>query len=129
MVRRPQAFYHGSQPWPFAKGAGSNPMGRKTMSILQSAVASIALTATLLSSAASADTFAYVANADSNDINAFRVEPANGKIEAVETVAFPGVEKAGLSTPLAVSPDRHFLFAGLRAEPYVVLSFAIDAKS
>ena len=99
------------------------------MSILQSAVASIALTATLLSSAASADTFAYVANADSNDINVFRVEPANGKIEAVETVAFPGVEKAGLSTPLAVSPDRHFLFAGLRAEPYVVLSFAIDAKS
>ena len=92
------------------------------MSMLQSAVASVALTAALLSSAASADTFAYVANADSNDINVFRVEPANGKIEAVETVAFPGVEKAGLSTPLAVSPDRHFLFAGVRAEPYVVLS-------
>jgi 6-phosphogluconolactonase len=102
------------------------------MSRSASAVASIVLTAALLSRAASADTFAYVANADSNDISVFRVEPASGKVEAVETVetvAFPGVEKPGSSTPLAVSPDKHFLFAGVRAEPYVVLSFAIDAKS
>jgi 6-phosphogluconolactonase len=99
------------------------------MSKSPSAVASIALTAALLSSAASADTFAYVANADSNDISVFRVEPSSGKAEAVETVSFPGVEKAGSSTPLAVSPDKRFLFAGVRAEPYVVLSFAIDANS
>jgi 6-phosphogluconolactonase len=94
-----------------------------------SAVASIALTAALLSSAASAGTLAYVANADSNDISVFRVEPSSGKVKVVETVAFPGVEKAGSSTPLAVSPDKRFLFAGVRAEPYAVLSFAIDANS
>ncbi len=99
------------------------------MSKSPAAIASIALTAALLSSAASADTFAYVGNSDSNDISVFRVEPASGKVEAVETVAFPGVEEAGSSTPLAVSPDKRLLFAGIRAEPYAVLSFAIDADS
>jgi 6-phosphogluconolactonase len=99
------------------------------MSRSPSAVASLALTAALLSSAASADTFAYVANADGNDISVFRVEPTSGKIETVETVTFPGVDKAGSSTPLAVSPDKRLLFAGVRAEPYVVLSFAINEKS
>jgi 6-phosphogluconolactonase len=99
------------------------------MSKSPSVVASIALTAALLSSTASAETFAYVANADSNDISVFRIAPSSGKVEAVETVAFPGVEKPGSSTPLAVSPDRHVLFAGVRSEPYVVLSFAIDASS
>jgi 6-phosphogluconolactonase len=99
------------------------------MSKSPSAVASIALAASLLSSAASADTFAYVANAESNDISVFRVEPSSGKVEAMETVAFPGVDKAGSSTPLAVSPDKRTLFVGVRAEPYVALSFAIDASS
>ena len=93
------------------------------------AIASLALTAALLSSAASAATFAYVANAESNDISVFRVEPSSGKVEAVATVKFAGVEKAGSSTPLAVSSDKHLLFAGIRAEPYAVLSFAIDANS
>jgi 6-phosphogluconolactonase len=92
-------------------------------------VASIALSAALLSNGASADTFAYIGNAGSNDISVFHVEPESGKLEAVETAAFPGMDKAGLSTPLAVSPDKHILFAGVRVEPYAVLSFAIDAKT
>jgi 6-phosphogluconolactonase len=83
----------------------------------------------LLASGARADTFAYIANADSNDISVFRIEPLSGKAEAVETVAFPGVEKPGSSTPLTLSPDHLTLFAGVRAQPYTVLSFAIDAKS
>jgi 6-phosphogluconolactonase len=99
------------------------------MSKSPAAVASIALTAALLSSGASADTFAYIGNAASNEVSVFHVEPATGKFETVETVAFPGVEKAGSSTPLAVSPDKHVLFAGIRSEPFTVLSFAIDAKS
>jgi 6-phosphogluconolactonase len=93
------------------------------------AVASIALTAALLSSGASADTFAYAGNAGSNDVSVFHIEPASGKFEVVETVAFPGLDKAGTSTPLAVSPDKHILFAGVRVEPYTVFSFAIDAKT
>jgi 6-phosphogluconolactonase len=99
------------------------------MSRSKSAVAPIALIAALLSSGASADTFAYIANAESNDISVFHVEPSSGEIKPVETVAFPGVEKAGSSTPLAISPDQRLLFAGLRAEPYAVLSFAIDAAN
>src|SRR5689334_11202810 len=93
------------------------------------AFASVALVAALVASGASADTFAYIGNADSNDINVFRVEPASGEIKAVETVPLPGVEKPGSSTPLAVSPDRQLLFAGVRSEPYMVLSFAIDSNS
>jgi 6-phosphogluconolactonase len=83
----------------------------------------------LLASGVRADTFAYIANADSNDISVFRIEPSNGKAEAVETVAFPGVENPGSSTPLTLSPDRLTLFAGVRAQPYTVLSFAIDPRS
>jgi 6-phosphogluconolactonase len=95
----------------------------------KSAFASITLIAALVAGNASADTFAYIGNADSNDISVFHVEPANGEIKAVETVPFPGVEKPGSSTPLAVSPDRQLLFAGVRSEPYTVFSFAIDGKS
>jgi 6-phosphogluconolactonase len=83
----------------------------------------------LLASGARADTFAYIANADSNDISVFRIEPTSGKVDPIETVAFPGVEKPGSSTPLALSPDHLTLFAGVRAQPYTVLSFAIDPKS
>jgi 6-phosphogluconolactonase len=85
--------------------------------------------APLLAGGACADTFAYIANADSNDISVFRIEPLSGKAEAVETVAFPGVGKPGSSTPLTLSPDHQTLFAGVRTQPYAVLSFAIDAKS
>ena len=69
-----------------------------------------------------ADTFAYIGNADSNDISVFHVEPSNGAVKAVETVPFPGVEKPGSSTPLAVSPDHQLLFAGVWSEPYTVLN-------
>jgi 6-phosphogluconolactonase len=31
--------------------------------------------------------------------------------------------------PLAVSPGRRFLYAGLRAEPYPLASYAIDAAT
>jgi 6-phosphogluconolactonase len=93
------------------------------------AIASFAVIAVLSPRDASAETFAYIANAASNDISVFHVEPSSGAVKAVETVAFPGVEKPGSSTPLAISPDHRFLFAGVRSEPYIVLSFAIDAVS
>jgi 6-phosphogluconolactonase len=78
---------------------------------------------------AKADTFAYVGNADSNDISVFRVERKTGEMTPLETTPFVGVEKPGSSTPLAVSPDRRFLFAGVRSQPYVALSFAIDPNT
>jgi 6-phosphogluconolactonase len=78
---------------------------------------------------ARADTFAYVGNADSNDISVFRVEPKTGEMTFVEAAAFTGVEKPGSSTPLAISPDHRFLFAGVRSQPYVAISFAIYPKT
>jgi 6-phosphogluconolactonase len=76
-----------------------------------------------------ADTFAYVGNADSNDISVFRLELKTGEMMSVQTAGFVGVEKPGGSTPLAVSPDRHVLIAGVRSQPYSAISFAVDPRT
>jgi 6-phosphogluconolactonase len=78
---------------------------------------------------ARAETFAYVGNARSNDISVFRLDAATGEMTPVQTAAFVGVDKPGSSTPLAISPDHRVLIAGVRSQPYVAVSFAIDAKT
>ncbi|WP_375157733.1 lactonase family protein [Bradyrhizobium sp. RDT46] len=75
-----------------------------------------------------AETFIYVGNADSNDISVFRMAES-GEMVAVQTAAFKGVDKPGSSTPLAITPDRRVLIAGVRSEPYVAVSFAIDPET
>jgi 6-phosphogluconolactonase len=72
-----------------------------------------------------ADTFAYVGNADSNDITVFKMA-ASGEMTPVQTAAFKGVDKPGASTPLAITPDHRVLIAGVRSQPYLAVSFAID---
>lgn len=72
-----------------------------------------------------AETFAYVGNADSNDISVFKVAD-NGEMTLVQTAAFPGVDKPGSSTPLAITPDHRVLIAGVRSQPFLAVSFAID---
>ena len=94
--------------------------GRRLLGLL----ASIMLTSAGLP--ALADTFAYVGNADSNEIGVFRLDPASGDMALVETVPLAGVDKPGSSTPLAVSPDKRHLFVGVRSEPLQALTFAID---
>jgi 6-phosphogluconolactonase len=76
-----------------------------------------------------ARTVAYVANADSNDIHVLELDTASGKLTPVEQVPIPAIAKPGSSIPLAVSPDRRVLYAGLRGEPLVAAAFAIDAAS
>src|ERR1700730_9279564 len=63
-------------------------------------------------SAASAATFVYVGNAESQDISILELK-SNGDLTPVETTAVPGPAKPGSSLPLAVSPDRKRLYAGL----------------
>ena len=75
-----------------------------------------------------AETFAYVGNADSNDINVFKIAES-GEMTPVQTAAFTGVEKPGSSTPLAITPDHRVLIAGVRSQPFVAVSFAIDSKT
>ena len=90
-------------------------------------------TAVLASSAlflsAKAATFVYVSNAESNDIQVLQLNPQTGELTLIETVAIPGVVKSGMSTPLAISPDRRFLYVATRVEPQAVFTYAIDAKS
>jgi 6-phosphogluconolactonase len=88
-----------------------------------------ALAAAFAPHTAAAETFAYVGNADSNDISVFKLDAATGEMIPVQTAAFAGVDKPGSSTPLAVSPDRRVLIAGVRSQPYAAVSFAIDPKT
>src|SRR6266446_4583405 len=79
-------------------------------------------------SSAGAATFVYVGNSDSQEVSVLELK-SNGDLTPVETTAVPGPAKPGGSLPLAVSPDKKRLFAGLRNEPYSMVTFAIDAKT
>jgi 6-phosphogluconolactonase len=68
--------------------------------------------------------FVYISNAESREIGVYGLNPANGDLTQVESVPV-----SGNVFPLAVSPDRRFLYAALRTEPYTVVSFAIDAST
>lgn len=88
----------------------------------------VALTWGALMSSADAATFVYVGNADSQDISVLELKP-NGDLSAVETVKVPGPAKPGGSLPLAISPEKHRLYAALRNEPYTAVTFDVDAKT
>ena len=79
--------------------------------------------AALLPTAAMSATYVYVSNADDGDISVYAMQP-DGKLE-------PGahVPVAKVVMPMAVSPDRHYLYAGVRSKPYAAHAFAIDAGS
>ncbi|MDA9406654.1 6-phosphogluconolactonase [Bradyrhizobium sp. CCBAU 45384] len=106
--------------------------GRQVTSKLpRAAIATTLFTALALvlgARAGMAETFAYVGNADSNDISVFKLAD-NGEMTLVETAAFTGIEKPGASTPLAITPDHRVLIAGVRSQPFQAVSFAIDPKT
>ncbi len=75
-------------------------------------------------------TVVYVSNAGSKEIFVFAMDRDSGDLTPVERAAVPGTDKPSpTSIPMAVSPDRRFLYAALRSEPYPVSSFAIDPES
>ena len=76
---------------------------------------------------AEAATYVYVSNADSKDITVFSLNTQNGELAPVETasVTTGGPAQVG-SMPLAVSPNKKFLYAATRFEPYTVVTFGID---
>jgi 6-phosphogluconolactonase len=79
--------------------------------------------------AASAATYVYVGNAGNSEITVLSLDPKTGDLTEVEKVAIPGITKPGGSTPIAISPNKKFLYVGLRGEPQVAAAFAIDGKS
>jgi 6-phosphogluconolactonase len=79
-----------------------------------------------MASPASGATVGDVGNTESNEIFVLRLDRPSGNLTVVEKVPIPGVEKPGGSTPMAVSPDRRFLYAATRGEPQIAAGFAID---
>jgi 6-phosphogluconolactonase len=88
----------------------------------------IALTGLGFLSSASAATFVYVGNADSQDVTILELKPG-GHLTLVDNVAVAGPTKPGGSLPLAVSPDKKRLYVGLRNEPYTAVTFSLDART
>jgi len=78
----------------------------------------------LAAATAMAGTVVYVSNADSQELSVLAFDRASGRLSPVETVAV-----GGTVMPLALSPDKRFLYAALRSQPFRVLSFAVDPAS
>jgi len=81
---------------------------------------------TLMASPARAATFVYVGNAESNEVYVLQLNPQNGDLTVIEKTPIPGIEKPGISTPMALSPDHRILYVGTRGEPKIAAGFAID---
>lgn len=75
-------------------------------------------------SAATAATWVYVSNADSQDLSVLELDRSAGTLKPVETVPL-----AGMAMPMAVSPDKRVLYVALRSQPFRVVSLAIDPAS
>lgn len=73
---------------------------------------------------ASAATWVYVANADSQEISVLSLDRQNGRLEPVQTLPV-----GGTVMPMAVSADKKMLYAALRSQPFRVVSMSIDAAS
>ncbi len=75
-------------------------------------------------------TVVYVSNAGSKEIFVFAMDGDSGALDPIERVAVPGTaEPSPTSIPMAISPNRRFLYAALRSAPFPVSSFAIDPAS
>jgi 6-phosphogluconolactonase len=73
------------------------------------------------------ETVVYVSNAGSKEVFVLAMNRATGALELIEKTPVPGTDKPSpASLPMATSPDKHFLYAQLRSEPYPVSTFAID---
>jgi 6-phosphogluconolactonase len=76
-----------------------------------------------LAGLAQAATFVYVSNADDGTIGIYALQP-DGTLQPG-----PRVDAGKVVMPMAVSPDRRFLFAGVRSKPFTVVTYAIDGKT
>ena len=81
---------------------------------------------TMIATPGPTTTFVYVGNAESNEIYVLKLDRQNGDLTMVEKVSIPGITSPGISTPMAISPDRRYLYVGTRGDPKIVAGFAID---
>jgi 6-phosphogluconolactonase len=71
-----------------------------------------------------AATFVYVSNAEDGEIATYRMDRASGELQPG-----PRVPAGKAVMPMAVSPDRRFLYAALRAKPFTALTYTIDRNT
>jgi 6-phosphogluconolactonase len=68
-----------------------------------------------------AKTFVYVSNAQDGNIDAYILDKSSGALTPI------GKTEAGkVVMPMAVSPNKKFLYAVIRSEPFRVATYAID---
>jgi 6-phosphogluconolactonase len=72
-------------------------------------------------------TLVYVGNSDTGDLSVLELA-SDGRVRPVATVPVPGIGAPVASLPLAVSPDARLLFAASRNAPFLVTTYAIDAR-
>ena len=70
-----------------------------------------------------AGTFVYVSNAEDGDIGMYTLQ-ADGSLQVGQRF-----KAAKLVMPMAVSPDKRFLIAGVRSKPYQAYTYSIDKSS
>src|SRR3974390_3032086 len=58
-------------------------------------------------------TFLYVGNAETRDVSGFKLDEKNGDLTSIGTFSVPGPTASCFSFPLAVSPDKRWLFVAL----------------
>ncbi len=76
------------------------------------------------------DTVVYVSNAASKEITILAMNRDSGQLQVIDKAPVPGTDKPSpASMPLAVTPDRRFLYAALRSDTFPASSFAIDRAS
>ena len=81
----------------------------------------VAAMASVVGSApALAATFVYVSNAEDGDIGIYRM------LDSGELQPGARAKAASVVMPMAVSPDRRFLYAAARSKPYTVYVYTID---
>ena len=95
----------------------------KTLAKLTSGIAIVGLAALIGQAPARAGTFVYVSNAEDGDIGVYSVQ-ADGTLKPGERV-----KAAKVVMPMAVSPDKRFLYAAARSKPYSVFVYAIDRNT
>jgi 6-phosphogluconolactonase len=86
-----------------------------TRAIIVAAIATLAGGAPAL-----AATFVYVSNAEDGDIGAYRL------LDSGELQAGARAKAASIVMPMAVSPDKRYLYAASRSKPFSVHAYSID---
>jgi 6-phosphogluconolactonase len=115
---------HARRSMPFSayrKGYGGKPTVKSIEKLTKAII--IVAAALIGHGPALAGTFVYVSNAEDGDIGVYSVQ-ADGSLKAGERT-----KAAKVVMPMAVSPDKRFLYAAARSKPYSVFVYSIDRNT